>query len=289
MRNDHIALRSGGEESAHRFLGTLNTTPTGGMLNACPSDRIKVLEPSKKPKTFCKQVRNADYIVLDISQFTADLGEADAVLEALKFLDSENVPEKPQTLIVVSSVMAWSNTARKPDGSPHTERDVHRRAPLPKFSHMKEIEKKALALPKHNDKLRVHVVCSGFLYGNGEQNDIFYEFFRRSWVSLHPELSALPVIAGGQNNLPTIHVADLASAIDAIFTNGAQYGPYLLAVDQSQSSTQRAIMTTISEGIGSGATKDLERGDVMHEPWCEFLTVDVKLQTSPCLLEAIEW
>ena len=115
----------------------------------------------------------------------------------------------------------------------------------------------ALALPKHNDKLRVHVVCSGFLYGNGEQNDIFYEFFRRSWVSLHPQLSALPVIAGGQNTLPTIHVADLANAIDTIFTNGAEYGSYLLAVDQSQSSTQRAIMTTISEGIGSGATQDL--------------------------------
>ena len=134
------------------------------------------------------------------------------------------------------------------------DRDLDARVPLPKYQQLKQIEMAALALPKHNDKLRVHVVCSGFLYGNGEQNDIFYEFFRRSWVSLHPQLSALPVIAGGQNNLPTIHVADLANAIDCIFTNGAQYGSYLLAVDQSQSSTQRAIMTTISEGIGSGAT-----------------------------------
>ena len=54
MRNDHIAIHSEGEESAHRFLGTLNTNPTGGMLNACPSAAIKVLEPAKKPKTFCK-------------------------------------------------------------------------------------------------------------------------------------------------------------------------------------------------------------------------------------------
>ena len=89
----------------------------------------------------------------------------------------------------------------------------------------------ALSLTKHNDKLRVHVVCSGFLYGNGEQNDIFYEFFRRSWVSLHPQLSALPVIADGANNLPTIHVADLASSLDSIFLHGADYGNYLLAVD----------------------------------------------------------
>lgn len=91
----------------------------------------------------------------------------------------------------------------------------------------------ALALAKHNDKLRVHIVCSGFLYGNGEQNDIFYEFFRRAWVSLHPSLSALPVIAGGHNSLPTIHVSDLASVLDAVLLNGSDYGSYLLAVDQA--------------------------------------------------------
>jgi len=75
-------------------------------------------------------------------------------------------------------------------------------------------------------------------------------------------------------------VADLAGAIDCIFTGGANYGSYLLAVDQSQSSTQRAIMSTISEGIGSGAIQNLEIGDVINEPWCEFLCVDVNLQTS---------
>lgn len=147
----------------------------------------------------------------------------------------------------------------------------------------------ALALAKHNDKLRVHVVCSGFLYGNGEQNDIFYEFFRRAWVSLHPQLSALPVIAEGENNLPTIHVSDLASSLDSIFLHGADYGSYLLAIDHSENSTQRSIMTTISEGIGSGATQALEVSNVINEPWCEFLTVDVKLEASQALRDAIEW
>ena len=78
----------------------------------------------------------------------------------------------------------------------------------------------AMALGKHNDKLRVHVVCSGFLYGNGEQNDIFYDFFRRAWVSLHPDLAALPVIGKGSNIIPTIHVTDLSNAIDLILTSG---------------------------------------------------------------------
>ena len=48
-------------------------------------------------------------------------------------------------------------------------------------------------------------------------------------------------------------------------------------------------MTTISEGIGSGAIQDLEIADVINEPWCEFLTVDVRLETSQALIEAVDW
>ena len=95
---------------------------------------------------------------------------------------------------------------------------------------------------KHNDGLRVHIVCSGFLYGNGEQNDIFYEFFRRAWVSLHPKLAALPVVAGGNNHLPTIHVADLASMLERIICFGQDYNNYLVAVDNSVNQTQKQLM-----------------------------------------------
>jgi nucleoside-diphosphate-sugar epimerase len=69
----------------------------------------------------------------------------------------------------------------------------------------------------------VHVVSAGFLYGNGEQNDIFYEFFRRAWVSLHPKLAALPVIEEGSNILPIIHVSDLVASIDLIITSGQKF------------------------------------------------------------------
>jgi nucleoside-diphosphate-sugar epimerase len=78
-------------------------------------------------------------------------------------------------------------------------------------------------------------VCSGFLYGNGEQNDIFYEFFRRSWVSLHPDLTALPVISGGKNVIPTIHVTDLSSIIELIIQKGGNFPKFLVAVDQANS------------------------------------------------------
>ena len=38
---------------------------------------------------------------------------------------------------------------------------------------------------KSNKNIRVHTICSGLLYGNGEANNVFYEFFRRAWLSLH--------------------------------------------------------------------------------------------------------
>ena len=108
----------------------------------------------------------------------------------------EEISENEQVLIVVSSPMVWSMT---PTGKIYKDEDSDMRVPLPKYQSLKQIEMSALALMKHNYNLRVHVVCSGFLYGNGEQNDIFYEFFRRAWVSLHPKLAALPVVAGGKN------------------------------------------------------------------------------------------
>lgn len=74
---------------------------------------------------------------------------------------------------------------------------------------VKHLENLALTASKFNKNLRVHVVCSGLPYGHGEDNNVFYEFFRRAWLSLHPDLAALPVIGPGKNCLPTIHVEDL--------------------------------------------------------------------------------
>ena len=82
MRNDHICIEQGSEP--HRFIGTLNQNPACGMVTKSPSETVKIIETSK-PKNFVKQVRGADYIVLDISQFTCSLDEANQVLKSLKY------------------------------------------------------------------------------------------------------------------------------------------------------------------------------------------------------------
>jgi nucleoside-diphosphate-sugar epimerase len=123
--------------------------------------------------------------------------------------------------------MSWSQT---PPGT-YKEDDFNKRIPLPKYLVLKQLEQTALSLSQSNPRLRVHVTWAGFIYGNGEQNDIFYEFFRRAWVSLHPDLAALPVIEKGDNVLPTIHVKDLTDSIDLIFTDGQYFKSSLFAVD----------------------------------------------------------
>lgn len=87
---------------------------------------------------------------------------------------------------------------------------------------MKHIENLAMTAQKNNKKLKVHVVCSGLLYGNGEQNNYFYEFFRRAWLCLHPELAALPIVGSGNNRIPTIHVVDLARSVKFLLGNSVK-------------------------------------------------------------------
>lgn len=75
--------------------------------------------------------------------------------------------------------------------------DYAQRVPNPRYQQVKTLELMAMSAQKLNPHLRVHVVCSGLPYGNGEANDVFYEFFRRAWLSLHQDLASLPIVGSG--------------------------------------------------------------------------------------------
>jgi len=77
----------------------------------------------------------------------------------------------------------------------------------------------AMAAQRLSRYLKVFVVCSGLPYGNGESNDIFYEFFRSAWLSLHPDLASLPIVGAGNNRIPTIHINDLTQCIKHLYLN----------------------------------------------------------------------
>lgn len=48
-------------------------------------------------------------------------------------------------------------------------------------------------------------------------------------------------------------------------------------------------MKAISAGIGSGAISEISIADAVEEPWCEFLQVDVKMESSEVLRAGINW
>lgn len=60
------------------------------------------------------------------------------------------------------------------------ETDYHLRVPHAKFQHLKTLETVAMSSVKTQPKLRVHVLCSGIRYGNGER--IFYDHFQKAWI-----------------------------------------------------------------------------------------------------------
>ena len=174
-----------------------------------PSDTaITLLDMISKPKTFTKAVLTSDVLVVDLMSGT-DPAEAETIIKILRQPLHEAPEAKRQTLILISSVLVWNNTPKEE----YTDADFQKRVPTPKFQFLKNLENLALTASKINNNLRVHVVCSGLPFGNGEATEVFYEFFRRAWLSTHPELAALPIIGAGSNAMPTIHVNDLAKCV----------------------------------------------------------------------------
>jgi len=60
------------------------------------------------------------------------------------------------------------------------------------------------------------------------------------------------VVGSGNNHLPTIHVRDLASALETLLLQEGKFNEVLIAVDSSANQTLKDFMTVISQGIGSG-------------------------------------
>jgi hypothetical protein len=282
MRNDDIMIKTGGK--AHEFLGTLIQKDDGFV--PMPSETIHVLNSKTAPKTFTKGVLTSDIIVIDLLSGT-DQAEAECIIKLLRQPLHEQ-GGKQQKLIVLSSVLSWLSTPK--GDSDFSDSDFTKRVPNPRYQYLKNLENLAMTSAKINLNLKVHVVCSG-PFGNGEANDIFYEFFRRSWLSSHPELAALPVIGSGQNCLPTIHVNDLAMCVRQL-TEAAEpfQKQYLVAVDRCKQKKQCDIMQAISSTLGSGAIKHVKLQDVIHEEWVELLSLDLAISTSPEFLEkSCEW
>jgi len=110
--------------------------------------------------------------------------------------------------------------------APFLEADFATRVSPSKYEQYKTIEDLVLSIKK--DNLQGYVISAGVLYGSGER--VFSHHFRKAWME---QPKALPYLGEGDNNVPTIHVKDLARFVKYVIEQKPD-SKYLLAIDRTR-------------------------------------------------------
>jgi len=244
---------------------------------------------SQKPKWVSEVVDGADaealgaaiarsrIIVLDL---VADIDGAEKVLELL----AEHAGEEEKIVIGVSTIMTWSRTSpADPEDLEKalTDEEYKRRRPHVNFRDQHTLEK--LVVRSKSATVRTVVVAAGLLYGGGE--DIFHELFKLAW---HNKSVPLLSFDEGANIVPTMHITDLCSVVTEL---GAGNIPasYVVAVDQAQGQTLKAITQAIATVLGTGEIDRPIKEDVALNRHADYFQVDLKIQAALVADMGIEW
>ena len=156
------------------------------------------------------------------------------------------------------------------------ETDCHLRVPHESFSRIKTLETTAMSAVNTQPKLRVHVLCSGIRYGNGERT--FYDHFQKAWIQNPVNL---PIIGEGDNLVPTIHIIDLARLVRRVVIENPKVYPYIFAIDKTRRPTQKRLLSEIAKGMGTGDIASVSEDSIPDESgWKEQLTINLRMQAS---------
>ncbi|CAL8316201.1 unnamed protein product [Boreogadus saida] len=233
-----------------------------GTVSASSKEKLSFLQhayPSPSRSELLGHLLQCDVVVYNISESTAS-DQVEEATWALTELHSKMGSFKSQKLfILVSSVMTWALTKPpKDDPDAHlTDEDYRKRRPHPSFKEHNTLEKLVLKLGREKkSKLSGYAVASGLQYGRGE--NIFHYFFKASWSM---PLDQLALFGPGLNQVPIIHVNDLASVIQ----NTIDHKPkshYILAVDDSKNTLEEIVMM-ISETLGPGKIQRLPKEEAI--------------------------
>ena len=68
---------------------------------------------------------------------------------------------------------------------------------------------------------------------------------------------SLVYYGNGKNRIPMIHVQDLITFVEKTIEKKPNL-PYILAIDHNPKPTQKRIIESISQGVGTGKTKSEE-------------------------------
>lgn len=123
--------------------------------------------------------------------------------------------------------------------------------------------------------LRVHVMCAGIRYGNGERT--FYDHFQRAWIQ---EPACLPIVGKGENLIPSIHVIDLARLVRRVVIEAPKVHPYIFAIDRTKKPTQKRIVSQISKCMGTDKIENILPQEQDAPIWQYRLQTNLKMKAS---------
>ena len=303
------------EYAAHTFCGTLETGQNHIYTMQSPTkpDGVEKIVKMERTRDFRESVLDSDVIIYDL--MTNKFEEVDYVIKTLKtsklttqktlvLLSSVmtwvNTPpkekkegeeeEEPEGEGEGEGEGEEEEEEEEEDGEGgeddedkpkkkkilfFKETDCHQRVPHERFFKMKNLETLAMSAPKTQPMLKVHILCAGIRYGNGE--GVFYDHFKNAWLQ---KPAKLPVIGKGDNLVPTIHNKDLARIVRRIVAEKATK-EYIFAVDRTSKPTQKRLVQAISKDIGTGQINHFEENEIADSIiWKDYLSINLKMKTS---------
>eukprot|EP00240_Pyramimonas_obovata_P002171 CAMPEP_0118926514 /NCGR_PEP_ID=MMETSP1169-20130426/4185_1 /TAXON_ID=36882 /ORGANISM="Pyramimonas obovata, Strain CCMP722" /LENGTH=514 /DNA_ID=CAMNT_0006868075 /DNA_START=143 /DNA_END=1683 /DNA_ORIENTATION=- len=247
--NGTVNVLSGGKKKPS-YLTRAFQIPLSPTVKPNHVDQSRALSRSMSNKTG-KDEEQAMATILECELIVCPLvKQPNLVTQLLTALSALSEEERSKKVVIgITSPLTWAKTPApfKTHEGPLllSEGDEPRRGGAAAYRSTIAAERLLLRARDHLDTkgLRTYVVCPGVLYGNGETEEGFLEIFKTAWESK----VKLPVFGGGQQYVPTLHVAKLAKYV---YTLGKTAPPqhYVLAVDE-EPQTLEALLKGIAEAF----------------------------------------
>lgn len=212
LRNESLVKEA---YAAHTFNGTLRKEEEDYKGEVAP-EGVQGLITMERTKEFRQMILESDVIIYDL--LTSKFEEVDYVIKTLKTSELDNQktlillssvmswvntpPKLPKEELQEGEEAEEEPEEEEPEGDvsdPEPEQLDENGEPVPKkkilffkesdhhlrvahesYQHFKTLETLAMSSVKTQPKLKVHVLCTGIRYGNGENT--FYDLFKQAWL-----------------------------------------------------------------------------------------------------------
>eukprot|EP00035_Acanthoeca_spectabilis_P030736 m.10662 g.10662 ORF g.10662 m.10662 type:complete len:1059 (-) comp4346_c0_seq1:1767-4943(-) len=237
----------------YKFVGTLaHEGETFNHVNEgvdLPTG-LRVVSPDNTAE-MTEAVTASDWVICSIADnhdTTAQVDVARTIFDMMKADDGaaresgEN--REPPKFVLVSTFLTWVRTPMDDPNEPLAADQFLYREPHPSVRPHHELEN-YVTRHHHLPNLHSSVVSAGMLYGNGEGALEF--MFRAAWMPLD---HGIPVVDGGNNHVPAIHVVDCSRLVFNVLAQADRPLECYIAVDNApKDSTMLCVANAVADGF----------------------------------------